>query len=47
MAYESNQLSFGNMNPELQEMIEQGGLYENIEPLKATNAPADYSLGES
>lgn len=32
---------------EIQEMIEQGGLYENIEPLEATNAPADYPLGES
>lgn len=47
MAYEGNQLALGNMNPALQEMIEQGGLYENIEPLEATNAPADYPLGES
>ncbi len=47
MAYEGNKLAFGNMNAELQEMIEQGGLYENIVPLEATNAPADYPLGES
>lgn len=47
MAYEGNNLAFGNMNAELQEMIEQGGLYENIVPLEATNAPADYPLGES
>lgn len=47
MAYEGNKLAFGNMNPALQEMIEQGGLYENIDPLEATNAPADYPLGES
>jgi len=44
MAYEGNQLAFDNMNAELKEMIEQGGLYENIEPLEATNATADYPL---
>ena len=47
MTYQGNQLAFENMNPALQEMIEQGGLYENIEPLEATNAPTDYPLGES
>ncbi|KUF37444.1 hypothetical protein [Lysinibacillus sp. F5] len=47
MAYEGSQLAIGNMNPELQEMIEQGGLYKNIDPLEATNLPVDYPLGES
>lgn len=47
MAFEGNNLAFGNMNAELQQMIEQGGLYENIDPLEATNLPADYPLGES
>lgn len=31
---------------EIQQIIEQGG-YENIDPLEATNLPADYPLGES
>lgn len=47
MAYEGNHLAYGNMNSELQQMIEQGGLYENIDPLEATNLPTDYPLGES
>lgn len=47
MAYEGSQLAIRNMNPELQEMIEQGGLYKNIDPLEATNGPNDYPTGES
>ncbi|MEK3726824.1 MULTISPECIES: hypothetical protein [unclassified Lysinibacillus] len=47
MAYEGNQLALGNVNTELQQMIEQGGLYKNIDPLEATNGPNDYPTGES